>query len=64
MMQALAKVINRNLKDLEAAGCKYAQIDEPLFAIASDEEVQAAVDAINLALAFFLLSQYDRQQHT
>lgn len=50
MMQALAKVINRNFKDLEAVGCKYVQIDEPLFAIASDEEVQAAVDAINLAI--------------
>lgn len=49
MMQDLAKVMNRNFKDLEAAGCRYIQIDEPLFAIASDEEVQAAVDAINLS---------------
>ena len=47
MMQALAEVMNRNYKDLEAAGCKYVQIDEPLFAISSDEEVKAAVDAIN-----------------
>jgi 5-methyltetrahydropteroyltriglutamate--homocysteine methyltransferase len=50
MMQDLAKVLSRNFRDLEAAGCKYIQIDEPLFAIADDEEVQAAVDAINLAV--------------
>jgi 5-methyltetrahydropteroyltriglutamate--homocysteine methyltransferase len=49
MMQDLAKVMNRNYKDLEAAGCKYLQIDEPLFAISSDAEVQAAVDAINMS---------------
>ncbi len=49
MMQDLAKVMNRNFKALEAAGCKYVQIDEPLFAIADDAEVQAAVDAINLS---------------
>ena len=49
MMQDLAKVMNRNYKDLEAAGCKYLQIDEPLFAISSDEEVQAAVDAIKMS---------------
>ncbi len=49
MMQALAKVMNRNFKELEAAGCKYVQIDEPLFIISDDQEVQAAVDAINLA---------------
>ncbi|MFB6260246.1 MAG: hypothetical protein ABEJ96_05480 [Thiohalorhabdaceae bacterium] len=50
MMQDLAKVINRNLKDLEAAGCRYAQIDEPLFAAADKTEVAAAVDAINMAI--------------
>jgi 5-methyltetrahydropteroyltriglutamate--homocysteine methyltransferase len=50
MMQDLAKVINRNLKDLAAAGCRYAQIDEPLFAVADDQEVKAAVEAINLAI--------------
>jgi 5-methyltetrahydropteroyltriglutamate--homocysteine methyltransferase len=48
-MQALAKVMHRNFRDLEAVGCRYIQIDEPLFAIADDAEVQAAVDAINLA---------------
>jgi 5-methyltetrahydropteroyltriglutamate--homocysteine methyltransferase len=49
MMQDLAKVMNRNFKDLEKAGCKYIQIDEPLFAISDDPEVEAAVEAINLA---------------
>jgi 5-methyltetrahydropteroyltriglutamate--homocysteine methyltransferase len=48
-MQVLARMMNRNYKALEAAGCKYLQIDEPLFAISSDEEVQAAVDAINMS---------------
>jgi len=50
MMIDLAKVMNRNFIDLEKAGCRYIQIDEPLFAISNDEEVQAAVDAINLAV--------------
>ncbi len=50
MMQDLAKVMNRNFKDLEAAGCRFIQIDEPLFAISDDNEVQAAVEAINLAV--------------
>lgn len=49
MMQDIAKVINANFKELEAAGCKYIQLDEPLFAMADDAEVEAAVDAINMA---------------
>ena len=49
MMQDLARVMNVNFRKLEAAGCQYVQIDEPLFAISSDAEVQAAVNAINLA---------------
>ncbi len=49
MMQDLAKLMNRNFKDLEAAGCEYIQIDEPLFAVSDDNEVTAAVEAINLA---------------
>ncbi|GAC1391023.1 MAG: methionine synthase [Ktedonobacteraceae bacterium] len=48
-MQELAKVMNKNYKQLEAAGCRYLQIDEPLFAIADDAEVKAAVDAINMS---------------
>jgi 5-methyltetrahydropteroyltriglutamate--homocysteine methyltransferase len=50
MMQDLAKVIRRNFQDLEAAGCRYVQIDEPLFAVSEDGEVEAAVDAINMAV--------------
>lgn len=50
MMGDLAEVINRNFKDLRKAGCKYVQIDEPLFAVSIDREVEAAVEAINLAI--------------
>jgi hypothetical protein len=50
MMADLGKVINRNFKDLQAAGCKYVQIDEPLFVIVDEKEVEAAVEAINLAI--------------
>ena len=50
MMMDLAKVLNRNFMALETAGCRYIQIDEPLFAISDDAEVKAAVDAINLAV--------------
>lgn len=49
-MEDLAKVINRNFIELEKAGCRHIQIDEPLFAIADDDEVRAAVEAINIAL--------------
>ncbi len=48
MMQDIAMVINRNFLELEAAGCRYVQIDEPLFALASDDELGPAVDAINM----------------
>ena len=34
MMMDLAELINRNLRDLQAAGCKHIQLDEPLFSIA------------------------------
>src|SRR6202045_534726 len=51
MMGDLAKLIRFNLKMLVAAGCDHIQLDEPLFTISDDQEVQAAVDAINLALA-------------
>jgi 5-methyltetrahydropteroyltriglutamate--homocysteine methyltransferase len=49
MMQDLAKVMNRNFKDLAQAGCRYIQVDEPLFAVSDDQEVKAAVAAINMA---------------
>ncbi len=48
-MQDLAEVINRNFRDLQAAGCRHVQIDEPLFAAVERDEVEAAVDAINQA---------------
>ena len=50
MMMDLAKVLKRNFEDLESEGCRYVQIDEPLFAISDDAEVKAAVDAINLSV--------------
>ena len=49
MMEDLAKVLERNFRDLAAAGCRHIQIDEPLLAPAADDEVAAAVAAINLA---------------
>lgn len=49
-MQELAKIMNTNYKALEAAGCKYLQIDEPLYVISDDAEVKAAVDAINMSV--------------
>jgi 5-methyltetrahydropteroyltriglutamate--homocysteine methyltransferase len=42
--------MNSNYRKLEEAGCRHLQIDEPLFAISSDEEVQSAVDAINMSV--------------
>ncbi len=49
MMQDLAKVLRRNFCALAAAGCRHLQIDEPLLASADDDEVRAAVEAVNLA---------------
>jgi 5-methyltetrahydropteroyltriglutamate--homocysteine methyltransferase len=50
MMADLGKLLHQNLKRLAAAGCKHIQIDEPYFTAADDEEVRAAVDAINMAI--------------
>jgi len=50
MMADLGKLLRHNFKMLVAAGCKNIQIDEPLFTLADDSEVAAAVDAINLAI--------------
>jgi 5-methyltetrahydropteroyltriglutamate--homocysteine methyltransferase len=49
MMMDIAKVINRNLKDLQAVGCKHIQLDEPLFAMhrIQRDEIAAAVEATN-----------------
>jgi 5-methyltetrahydropteroyltriglutamate--homocysteine methyltransferase len=50
MMNDLAKLLRYNFLQLVEAGCKYIQIDEPLFTISDEEEVAAAVEAINLAI--------------
>jgi 5-methyltetrahydropteroyltriglutamate--homocysteine methyltransferase len=50
MMNDLGKLLRQNFKRLAAAGCKHIQIDEPYFTVADDDEVRAAVDAINTAI--------------
>jgi len=50
MMDDLGKLLRHNFKMLAAVGCKHIQIDEPLFTLADDIEVGAAVDAINMAI--------------
>jgi 5-methyltetrahydropteroyltriglutamate--homocysteine methyltransferase len=50
MMNDLGKLLRHNFKMLVAAGCEHIQIDEPLFTVSDDDEVLAAVDAINLAI--------------
>lgn len=46
----LAEVLNRNFRELQAAGCEHVQVDEPLFAAVGRDEVAAAVEAVNQAL--------------
>jgi 5-methyltetrahydropteroyltriglutamate--homocysteine methyltransferase len=50
MMTDFGKLLRYNFKLLAEAGCKNIQIDEPLFTMAEDSEVQGAVDSINLAI--------------
>src|ERR1700712_2062553 len=50
MMFDLGKLLNLNFRMLAAAGCKNIQIDEPLFTISEEDEVEAAVAAINMAV--------------
>jgi 5-methyltetrahydropteroyltriglutamate--homocysteine methyltransferase len=50
MMADLGKLLRHNFKMLAAAGCRHIQIDEPLFTMADDGEVQAAVDTINIVV--------------
>jgi len=50
MMDDLAKLLRHNFQMLVAAGCQHIQVDEPLFTVSDDDEVRAAVDAINLAI--------------
>jgi 5-methyltetrahydropteroyltriglutamate--homocysteine methyltransferase len=51
MMTDLAKLLNHNFKLLAEAGCRNIQLDEPLFTICDEDEVDAAIAAINLAFA-------------
>jgi 5-methyltetrahydropteroyltriglutamate--homocysteine methyltransferase len=53
MMADMGKLLRHNFKMLVEAGSKNIQIDEPLFTMAEDAEVQAAVDAINDAIEGF-----------
>lgn len=53
MMADMGKLLRHNFKMLIEAGCKNIQIDEPLFTMSEDTEVQAAVDAINSAIEGF-----------
>jgi 5-methyltetrahydropteroyltriglutamate--homocysteine methyltransferase len=49
MMIDFGKLLHQNFKKLTAAGCKHIQIDEPYFTAASEDEVAAAVDVINMS---------------
>ena len=49
-MADFGKLLHQNFKKLAEAGCKHIQIDEPYFTPSSDDEVAAAVDAINMAI--------------
>ena len=50
MMLDLSKLLRHNFRLLAAAGCKNIQIDEPLFTMSDEHEVDAAVESINLAI--------------
>jgi 5-methyltetrahydropteroyltriglutamate--homocysteine methyltransferase len=50
MMRDLGKLLRHNFHQLAEAGCKHIQIDEALFTMSDDDEVAAAVEAINLAV--------------
>jgi 5-methyltetrahydropteroyltriglutamate--homocysteine methyltransferase len=50
MMNDIGKLLHQNFNRLVAAGCKHIQIDEPYFTAADEEEVRAAVDAINVGI--------------
>ena len=50
MMLDAGKLLHCNFRRLAEAGCKHIQIDEPYLTPPSDEEVGAAIEAINLAI--------------
>jgi 5-methyltetrahydropteroyltriglutamate--homocysteine methyltransferase len=49
MIEDFGKLLHRNFKLLVEAGCKHIQVDEPYFTVAGENEVKAAVEAINAA---------------
>ena len=48
----LGKLLNFNFRLLAAAGCKNIQIDEPLFTISEEDEVEAAVASSGRTLKY------------
>ena len=50
MMSDIAKLLSHNFSLLAAAGCKNIQLDEPLFTVCEEDEVDAAITAINMAI--------------
>jgi 5-methyltetrahydropteroyltriglutamate--homocysteine methyltransferase len=50
MMGDFGELLRHNFKMLADAGCKHIQIDEPLFTMADDTQVNAAVNTINTAI--------------
>jgi 5-methyltetrahydropteroyltriglutamate--homocysteine methyltransferase len=50
MIDDFGKLLRQNFKSLADAGCKHIQIDEPYFTVADDDEVRAAVAAINMSI--------------
>lgn len=50
MMVDLGKLLRWNFMRLVDAGCRHIQVDEPYFTVADDDEVAAAVAAINMSL--------------
>src|SRR5947209_150727 len=50
MMGDLGKLLRQNFRSLAEAGCKHIQVDEPYFTVSADDEVRAAVQAINMSI--------------
>ncbi len=50
MMLDAGKLLRHNFQMLAQAGCKNLQLDEPFFTASEEDEVDAAVEAINLAI--------------
>jgi 5-methyltetrahydropteroyltriglutamate--homocysteine methyltransferase len=50
MIGDFGKLLHQNFRRLADAGCKHLQIDEPYFTVATEQEVRAGVDAINMAI--------------